>query len=144
MYEQQAFYNGEPIDFNNLDLWDKFKVTFGFNVTEKRNPMVKKFNFEYCGFSTFITPVDGVDGILAKWFSNKHNVIVPTPYTFGQDPIPGVNLYRNTKAKFVMANGSNSLPCAMAKYNAKTGQFIHITSDNEFSQIMRETRVMKK
>ncbi|ECP3754784.1 cytoplasmic protein, partial [Salmonella enterica] len=23
-------------------------------------------------------------------------------------------------------------------------QFIHITSDNEFSQIMRETRVMKK
>lgn len=41
MYEQQAFYNGEPIGFNNLDLWDKFKVTFGFNVTEKRNPMVK-------------------------------------------------------------------------------------------------------
>ncbi|EGW7412941.1 cytoplasmic protein, partial [Salmonella enterica] len=38
----------------------------------------------------------------------------------------------------------NSLPCAMAKYNAKTGQFIHITSDNEFSKIMRETRVMKK
>lgn len=36
MYEQQAFYNGEPIDFNNLDLWDKFKVTFGFNVTEKK------------------------------------------------------------------------------------------------------------
>ncbi|EBB1032011.1 cytoplasmic protein, partial [Salmonella enterica] len=27
---------------------------------------------------------------------------------------------------------------------ATTGQFIHITSDNEFSQIMRETRVMKK
>ncbi|EEH5620037.1 cytoplasmic protein, partial [Salmonella enterica] len=24
------------------------------------------------------------------------------------------------------------------------GQFIHISSDNEFSQIMRETRVMKK
>lgn len=38
MYEQQAFYNGEPIDFNNLDLWDKFKVTFGFNVTEKNKP----------------------------------------------------------------------------------------------------------
>ncbi|EIX4077884.1 cytoplasmic protein, partial [Salmonella enterica] len=53
-------------------------------------------------------------------------------------------LYRNTKAKFVMANGGNSLPCAMAKYNAKTGQFIHITSDNEFSPIIRETRVMKK
>ncbi|EEO3481149.1 cytoplasmic protein, partial [Salmonella enterica subsp. enterica] len=106
-------------------------------LQKKSNPMVKNFNFEYCGFSTFITPVDGVGGILAKWLSNKHNVIVPTPYTFGQDPIPGVNLYRNTKAKFVMANGGNSLPCAMAKYNAKTGQFIHITSDNEFSQIMR-------
>ncbi|EDR2210567.1 cytoplasmic protein [Salmonella enterica subsp. enterica serovar Enteritidis] len=106
--------------------------------------MIKNFNFEYCGFSTFITPVDGVGGILAKWLSNKHNVIVPTPYTFGQDPIPGVNLYRNTKAKFVMANGGNSLPCAMAKYNTKTGQFIHITSDNDFSPIIRETRVMKK
>ncbi len=41
MYEQQVFYNGEPIDFNNLDLWDKFKVTFGINVTEKTNPMIK-------------------------------------------------------------------------------------------------------
>lgn len=113
-------------------------------LQKKTNPMIKNFNFEYCGFSTFITPVDGVGGILAKWLSNKHNVIVPTPYTFGQDPIPGVNLYRNTKAKFVMANGGNSLPCAMAKYNTKTGQFIHITSDNDFSPIIRETRVMKK
>ncbi|HCM1923565.1 TPA: cytoplasmic protein [Salmonella enterica subsp. salamae serovar 16:m,t:e,n,x] len=110
-------------------------------LQKKTNPMVKKFNFEYCGFSTFITPVDG---ILAKWFSNKHNVSVPTPYTFGQDLIPGVNLYRNTKAKFVMANGGNSLPCAIAKYNVKTGQFIHITSDNGFSPIIRETRVMRK
>ncbi|EHJ4491390.1 TPA_asm: cytoplasmic protein, partial [Salmonella enterica subsp. enterica serovar Braenderup] len=55
-------------------------------LQKKSNPMVKNFNFEYCGFSTFITPVDGVGGILAKWLSNKHNVIVPTPYTFGQDP----------------------------------------------------------
>ncbi len=33
-----GIYNGEPIDFNNLDLWDvNFKVTFGFaNVTEKK------------------------------------------------------------------------------------------------------------
>lgn len=43
MYEQQAFYNGEPIGFNNLDLWDKFKVTFGLNVTENK-PNGKKFN----------------------------------------------------------------------------------------------------
>ncbi|EGR6277245.1 cytoplasmic protein, partial [Salmonella enterica] len=57
--------------------------------------------------------------------------------------IPCVNVYRNTKAKFVMANGGNSLPCAMAKYNAKNGQFIHITSDSEFSPIIRETRVIK-
>ncbi|EGK4587093.1 cytoplasmic protein, partial [Salmonella enterica] len=26
----------------------------------------------------------------------------------------------------------------------KTGQFIHINSDNEFSPIIRETRVIKK
>ncbi|HAF0756866.1 TPA: cytoplasmic protein, partial [Salmonella enterica] len=25
-----------------------------------------------------------------------------------------------------------------------TGQFVHITSDNDFSPIIRETRVMKK
>lgn len=44
MYEQQVFYNGEPIDFNNLDLWDKFKVTFGINVTEKNKPNDKKIS----------------------------------------------------------------------------------------------------
>ncbi|ESJ46123.1 hypothetical protein CFSAN001082_03913, partial [Salmonella enterica subsp. enterica serovar Havana str. CFSAN001082] len=38
-------YNGEPIDFNNLDLWDKFKVTFGFNVTEKNKPNGIKIQF---------------------------------------------------------------------------------------------------
>ncbi|EDH5225403.1 cytoplasmic protein, partial [Salmonella enterica subsp. enterica serovar Derby] len=27
---------------------------------------------------------------------------------------------------------------------AKTGQFIHITSDSEFSPMIRETRVIKK
>ncbi|GAS26218.1 hypothetical protein [Salmonella enterica] len=106
--------------------------------------MVKKFNFEYCGFSTFITPVDGVGGILAKWLSNKHNVIVPTPYTFGQAPITGVNLYCNTKAKFVMANGGNSIPPAVAKNNAKNGPFIHINSDNDFLTIKQETKGMKK
>ncbi|ECO9549547.1 cytoplasmic protein, partial [Salmonella enterica] len=32
-------------------------------LQKKPNPMVKNFNFEYCGFSTFIMPVDGVGGI---------------------------------------------------------------------------------
>ncbi|EAC2145416.1 hypothetical protein DUD99_21515 [Salmonella enterica subsp. enterica] len=45
LYEQQAFYNDEPIDFNNLDLWDKFKVTFGLNVTGKTKSNSKKFQF---------------------------------------------------------------------------------------------------
>lgn len=45
MYEQQELYNGKPIDFNKLDLWDKFKVTFGFNVTEKNKPNGKKIQF---------------------------------------------------------------------------------------------------
>ncbi|EHC7607638.1 cytoplasmic protein, partial [Salmonella enterica] len=27
-------------------------------LQKKTNPMIKNFNFEYCGFSTFITPVD--------------------------------------------------------------------------------------
>ncbi|ECQ2883029.1 cytoplasmic protein, partial [Salmonella enterica] len=27
-------------------------------LQKKPNPMVKNFNFEYCGFSTFIMPVD--------------------------------------------------------------------------------------
>lgn len=45
MYEQQELYNGKPIDFNKLDLWIKFKVTFGFNVTEKNKPNGKKIQF---------------------------------------------------------------------------------------------------
>lgn len=35
MYEQQAFYNGEPIDFNNLDLWDKFKSHLDLMLQKK-------------------------------------------------------------------------------------------------------------
>ncbi len=105
-------------------------------LQKKRNPMVKKFNFEYCGFSTFITPVDGVDGILAKWFSNKHNVIAPTSSKFGQDTIHGVYLYRTTIAKFAMATGGNSLVCATAKYIENNGPFIIIHRDIQFSHII--------
>ncbi|WP_407199381.1 hypothetical protein [Citrobacter koseri] len=43
-----------------------------------------------------------------------------------------------------MANGGDSVPCAMAKYNAKSGQLVYIASENEFLYMMRETRDMKK
>lgn len=145
MCEQQAFYNGKPLDYNQLNLWDKFRITLGLNITEKTEANGKTtFNFEYCGFTTFITPVDGFGRMLPKWFSKKHNTSVPTPYTFGRDPIPSINLYRNTKAKFFMANGGDSVPCAMAKYNAKSGQLVYIANENEFLYMMRETRDMKK
>lgn len=84
MYEQQVFYNGELIDFNNLDLWDKFKVIFGFNVIEKIKFNGKKiFNFEYCGFFIFIILIDGFGGKLLKWFLEKYNVSVLMFYIFG-------------------------------------------------------------
>ncbi len=50
MYEQQVFYNGS-MEHNNLDLWDKFKVTFSLIFTEKK--AMVKFNFSI-GFSTFL------------------------------------------------------------------------------------------
>ncbi len=48
--------------------------------------------------------------ILAKWFSSKHNVIVPAPYTFGQDYIHGVVFIVIQKQNLLWPNGGNSLP----------------------------------
>ncbi|MFU0888933.1 hypothetical protein ACM26S_23315 [Kluyvera sichuanensis] len=141
MYEQQALYKGEPIDYSQLEIWDKFKITFGIDIIERKKTDGKIiFNLEYSGFSTFITPIDGFGSKLPKWFSSKHKASLPTPYTFGRDPIPSVNLYRNISAKFLMGYGGTDVPCSMAKYNAKTGQLIYISSENEFLDIMRKTK----
>lgn len=122
MNEQDLIYKGSLLNSNdNVGLWDRFKIGFGIDVSEKDKLNGDSlFMFEYCGFSTFITPVDGFDRILPKWFTSKHNASAPTPYKFGRDPIRDVNLYRNLSAKFFVKNGGDGIPESLAKYNSKT------------------------
>ncbi len=54
----------------------------------------------------------------AKWFSNKHNVIVPTPIHRSRPHSRAVNLYRNTKANLLWLTAVIASP-AMAKYARK-------------------------
>lgn len=144
MREQEAFYEGKPLNYGELDLWDKFKIVFGIDISERDKAGGKvAFSLAYCGFSTFITPVDGFDRILPKWFSTKHNTSIATPYTYGRDPIQHVNLYRNTRVRFFADNGGDGNPCALAKYNAKTQEMIYIDNEREFINIIKSAKTIK-
>lgn len=141
MIEQDAFYQGNPVNFDAAGLWDKFKIIFGIELSERDKPNGRSlFNLDYCGFSTFITPLDGFSKILPSWFSTRHNTSFPTPYTFGRDPIKNVNLYGDFRVKFFMEHGGSGVPCALAKYNAKTRTISHIATEREFTSIFNSIK----
>ncbi|MGV3346977.1 hypothetical protein ACGVWS_15000 [Enterobacteriaceae bacterium LUAb1] len=136
MHEQEAFYHGKSLDFNSVNLWDKFKIIFGIDVISKNKINGKTvLNLDYCGFSTFLKPLDGFDRILPKSFSKERNASLITPYTFGRDPISKINLYRDLRSKFFISDGGLGIPAAFAKYSSKNGEIKYIESENEFIHI---------
>jgi len=141
MVEQDVFYQGRLVNFDTASLWDKFKIIFGIDLSESNKPGGRSvFNLDYCGFSTFVTPIDGFGRILPSWLSKQHNASLPTPYTFGRDPIPTINLYGNTRVKFFMDHGGGGVPSAFAKYNAKSGNISYIENEREFISILKSIR----
>lgn len=139
MREQELFYNDNPMSYSNVNTWDKFKIAFGIGISEKEKQNGKLiFNLEYCGFSTFITPIDGFDRILPRWLSSKHKINMPTPYKFGRDPINSVNLYGSIRSRFFIENGGDGAPVSLAKYSSKTKETIYINSENEFLTIAKQ------
>lgn len=144
MREQELFYNDSPVNYSNVNTWGKFKISFGIGISEKDKKNGKLiFNLEYCGFSTFITPIDGFDRILPRWLSSKHKISAPTPYKFGRDPISSVNLYGNIRSKFFIENSGDGAPVSLAGYNSKTKDIIYINSEIEFISIAKKLMKIK-
>lgn len=144
MEEYDGFYEGKLIDYNNINLWDKFKIIFGVDVTERIKTDGKLIlNYEYCGYTTFITPIDGFSRILPEWASKKYKLNVHTPFIFGKDPVKNINLYNNIQAVFYVENGINGVPTSFCKYNSKTKSIVYIKSNAEFLKALQDTRYIK-
>lgn len=98
MCEQQAFYNGKPLDYNQLNLWDKFRITMDLILQKKLKLMAKQLlTSNIVDLLLLSLRLMVLAGCCQSDFSKKHNTSVPTPYTFGRDPIPSINLYRNAQ-----------------------------------------------
>lgn len=145
MTEYDAFYEGRPINYEGLSLWDKFKVIFGVDIIERIKPGGNvTLHYEYCGFTTFITPLDGFDRFLPEWFSAKHRMGNFNLFQFGHDPVKNINLYRNSKASFFIDNGGEGIPTAFGKYNSKSKEMVYIRSEKEFMKTIRDIKGIKR
>lgn len=145
--EQDVFYKDTLLsDSSKIGLWDSFKMAMGVDVRALDKPHGDLIlRFEYCGFTTFITPLDGFDRLLPSWFSTKQEYHVPTPYTFGHDPVKNIELYRNITYNFFVSNGGDGVPQAIVKYNSHTKEIKKINSEAEYSKIAKElTRITNK
>ncbi|VEB96046.1 Uncharacterised protein [Cedecea lapagei] len=142
--EYDSFYKGKLIDFEKISLWDQFKVMFGVDVSEikKKNGKLA-FSQVYCGFRTLVKPIDGFDEHLPKSLTKQRNISIPTPYTFGKDPVPNVSLYGNIAANFYISDGGTGVPSAFAKYNSKTKEVRHVASEREFIDTMNGLTIRK-
>lgn len=135
--EQEVFWEGRKIDYTQLGIWEKFKILMGNDlVSRDKQGGSTLYSLEFAGFETRVTPLDGAKAPLPDFLGKSYKINVPTPYIYGQDPIPEMKLYGRKDVSFIMSNGGLSAPTAMAKYNKTTKNLIMIRTELEMKNLM--------
>jgi len=146
--EQEVFLEGKKVNYDQLGIWEKFKILMGNDLVSRDKLGGKTlFSLEFAGFETRITPLDGAKAPLPDFLGKSYKVKMPTPYIYGKDPIPEVKLYGRTDISFIMSNGGRATPTAMAKYHKATKNLIMVRTEIEMKSLMlslNSARELKK
>lgn len=121
----------------DASLWQQMKGAFGIGVTTHptgKNAVV----LEYAGVSNVLTLLPKIGNLIPEAITRERTG--PSPFSFGNDPLPRVKLYSNPRVVFLMPNGGQSIPTAMAKYNRMTNELVLLNTVTHMNQTMRELR----
>ncbi|MBI3897493.1 MAG: hypothetical protein HY308_04250, partial [Gammaproteobacteria bacterium] len=114
-YFEDQLVHGEP------SVWQMIQeaVLPGTRLTA-RPTGEKGLSVPYMGFRNFIQPLPQLSDKLPKALTKEYKFDPPTPYTFGVDPIPSIQLYGNPNVELFYMVGGKSPATAAAVYFEKT------------------------
>ncbi len=96
----------------------------------------KGFKVAYSGFSSLLTPLPKVGGFLPESWTKEYNIGAPlSPFVYGTDPVPRIQLYGNPNAIFEMP-GDSPPPTAIGVYSI--GGRLEFPPPAERERIMRQ------
>ena len=96
----------------------------------------KQFFVAYAGFKNLLTPLPRIGGLLPESWTREYDLgTPPSPFVYGSDPIPRVQLYGNPNAQFVMFGGRQP-PVAVGVYK-QTSNRLELPPPHERDRIIR-------
>jgi len=80
---------------------------------------VKQFMLAYAGFKNMLTPLPKMGNLIPSSLTKEYDLGTPiTPFVYGTDPIPSIQLYSNPRVQFVMQGGKPP-PIAIGIYHKR-------------------------
>ncbi|KVW34170.1 hypothetical protein WK95_26530 [Burkholderia ubonensis] len=140
LYETADIYiDNQRVASGEMTMWQMLKGAFGIDVVTRPNGKTTLV-LEYAGFVSNITPLPKIGNLLPELITKEYTLKVRSPYIFGTDPLPDIQLYRHAKSVFMQRNGGQSPATAMAKYNRRTRELIRLNTISEIDSVLRDLR----
>lgn len=90
----------------------------------------KQFTKVYAGFKNLLTPLPKIGNLFPESWTKQYDLgTPPSPFSYGRDPIPNIELYGNPRAEFVMIGGAPP-PVAVGVYNQTRNQITNPTGSD--------------
>ncbi|WP_333994513.1 hypothetical protein [Burkholderia orbicola] len=140
LYETADIYvDNQRALAGEMTMWQMLKGAFGIDVVTRPNGKTTLV-LEYAGFVNNITPLPKIGNLLPEFMTNEYALKVRSPYIFGTDPLPDIQLYRHAKSVFMQRHGGQSPATAMAKYHRRTRELIRLNTISEIDNALRDLR----
>ncbi|NTZ08842.1 hypothetical protein [Burkholderia metallica] len=95
LYETADIYiDNQRALSGEMTMWQMLKGAFGIDVVTRPNGKTTLV-LEYAGFVNNITPLPKIGNLLPEFMTKEYTLKVRSPYIFGTDPLPDIQLYRH-------------------------------------------------
>jgi hypothetical protein len=131
------FFEGQPIS-GMPSTWQYIQefVRPGRQITT--HPTGERdFVLAYAGFKNIVQPLPRVGNLLPESWTRSYDIgTPPSPFVFGSDPIPCVELYGNPRADFIMPGGEP--PATAVGIYHQTGNRLELPPRNERDRMIEQ------
>lgn len=135
--EQDLYFNGRRVE-GTPTTWQYIQELLlpGEQFTTRPTGQ-RQFVLVYAGFRNIVRPLPRVGNLLPESWTRQYDLgTPPSPFVYGTDPIPTVQLYGNDRAEFVMPGGQPP-PTALGIYHSSAGR-LELPSQSARDRMVQE------